>query len=242
MRVKITLSYNGSKFFGFQSQNSGVLTVSNRLKKAFCSLGIKSKFDASGRTDRGVHAARQVISIDIPKFWGDLDRLRRYLNRALLPDIKIVEIVEVKKDFHARFSAKSRCYRYLVKVGETDIFKSDYITFIEDEIDQKRICEAIKLFEGEHDFRAFQKMGSDTASTIRVIKRVRFYKYRDIYVFSFEANGFLRSQIRLMVDFLLKIGSGKLSLRDLKLQLYNGEFISRELAPPNGLYLSRIKY
>jgi tRNA pseudouridine38-40 synthase len=241
MRVKITLAYDGSQFHGYQSQNDGTKTVANTLKDAFLACGIESSFNASGRTDSGVHATGQVIDIVLPSYWRDLERLKNYLNRLCMPLIEIKEIVAVDENFHARYSAKKRRYRYLVKVGKASVFSVSYITY-HDSIDVRRIQEAISYFEGEHDFDYFCKQGSNPKSTVREIYKCRFYRYKEFYIFTFEANGYLRSQIRMMVDFLLKISDGKLSLEDLKRQLEKEKISSRSLAKPNGLYLAKIFY
>ncbi len=241
MKVKITLAYDGSQFHGFQSQNDGTLTVANKLADAFASIGIHSKINASGRTDSGVHATRQVIDIELPPFWDDLARLKNYLNHLCAPSIQIRDIQAVQADFHARYSAQRRVYRYLVKVGEPSVFSQAYVHY-HDSIDVTKIQGAIKRFEGRHDFAYFCKNGSEPKSTIRQIYQCRFYARRGFYIFSFEANGYLRSQIRMMVDFLLKISDGKLSEIALKEQLEKKKIHSRTLARANGLYLSRIKY
>jgi len=115
MRVKLTISYDGSKFRGFQAQRDGTATVANTLESAFASLGIKEKFNASGRTDSGVHALNQVVDIKLPPYWSDLMKLKIMLNRRLHPSIHIKSIDKVKDSFHARFSAKKRQYRYIIK-------------------------------------------------------------------------------------------------------------------------------
>ncbi len=241
MRVKITLLYDGSQFHGFQSQNDGTRTVANKLQEAFTSIGINAKINASGRTDTGVHATGQVIDIDLPPFWHDLSRLKNYLNRLCSPSIMIGHIEEVSDDFHARYSAKKRVYRYLVMVGKPSVFSQKYVSY-HDGINAKKIAGAITLFEGEHDFAYFSKSGSEPKSTIREVYKCRFYHYKELYVFSFEANGYLRSQIRMMVDFLLKISDGVLSEKELKEQLEKKKIHNRGLAKPNGLYLAKIKY
>ncbi len=242
MRAKITISYDGSRYHGFQVQNSGVATVANSLEDAFKTLGIASKFEASGRTDRGVHALNQVLSISLPDYWRDLDELKRRLNFILPGSIVMKRIEEVEEAFHARFSAKSRVYRYIAKCGDREPFGDSYVTYLSTKIDEKMIGEAIKLFEGEHDFRGFMKEGSGVKDSKRVMKKTLFYEHKGFHIFYFEADGFLRSQIRMMVAFLLKISSGELSVKELKLQLENRGRFCRELAPPNGLYLTRIKY
>ncbi len=241
MQVKITLSYDGSIFRGFQIQKETTQTVSNKLEKAFKSLNINEKFIASGRTDKGVHALNQVLNLNIPSFWKDLDKLKISLNRSLLPHIYIKKIEKVSDDFHSRFDAKRRIYRYIISKDTPSVFLTPYITYVKD-IDPKSIKKAIKIFEGTHDFEYFKKNGSDTKNFIRTIYKTNFYKYKQFYIFYFEANGYLRSQIRMMVDFLIQISNGKLSENELKLQLEKKKLFSCKLAKPNGLYLAKIKY
>ncbi len=242
MRVMMILSYDGSHFYGFQVQNSGVRTVANRLYEVFRALGIEGTFEASGRTDRGVHATGQVLSVDIPAFWqNDLERLRRHINQKALPHIYVRTVREVSGDFHARYDAKKRAYRYIVSEREPNVFQTPYTLFTKP-FDAVAIGEAIKLFEGEHDFSLFAKTGSDTTDFVRKIYRTRFYRYRGYAVFNFEASGYLRSQIRLMVSFLLKIGYGICSKEDLKDQLSLKREVVRDPVAPNGLYLTRIWY
>ncbi|HHD77599.1 MAG TPA: tRNA pseudouridine(38-40) synthase TruA [Campylobacteraceae bacterium] len=241
MRVKMTISYDGSHFYGFQVQNSGVETVANRLYEIFRSLGIEGRFEASGRTDRGVHATGQVLSLDLPPFWRDFERLKRAFNQKALPHIYAQRIEAAPPAFHARYDAKKRAYRYLVSQGAPSVFRTPYLLYTK-AFDPQRIAEAITLFEGAHDFTLFAKTGSDVDHYVRTIFRTRFYRHDDLYVFGFEADGYLRAQIRLMVSFLLKIGRGELACAHLLSQL-SGEkrYVSEPIAP-NGLYLSRIWY
>lgn len=242
MRVKMTLSYDGSHFYGFQVQNSGVKTVANKLYEVFGSLGIEGAFEASGRTDRGVHATGQVLGIDIPAFWHtDLERLRTHINRKVLPHIYIHKIEEVSSSFHARYDAKKRAYRYIVSDHEPSVFLTPYCLFTK-KFDFFAIQEAVKLFEGEHDFTFFAKTGSDTTDFVRTVYRTRFYRKGANYIFSFEADGYVRSQIRLMVSFLLKIGYGLADKEDLLEQLSCRRMVVRDPVAPNGLYLTRIWY
>ncbi len=241
MKAKITLAYDGSRFYGFQIQKSGVRTVAGRLVELFASVGIDAPFNASGRTDRGVHATHQVLDIELPPYWRDLERLRRSLNQKALPDLYIRTIEEVEPTFHARYSATRRRYRYLCSTQAPTPFSARYLHYVAP-FAFERVAEATRLFEGRHDFSFFKKSGSDTTHFVRTIHRARGYRRGDLYVFLFEADGFLRSQVRMMVDFLLKIGAGRLSEEDLVRQLAAQEVISTDLCPPNGLYLSRVFY
>ena len=155
--------------------------------------------------------------------------------------IYIRRISLVDDSFHARFSAKKREYRYIFTDKPLTPFNSKYTSYFP-LIDEKRIKEAIKILQGVHDFEYFSKTGSEPLSTVREIYDIRFYKYKEIYVLKFIANSYLRSQIRLMVDFIMKISKGILTCEDLKKQLNKEELISWTLAPPYGLYLSKIIY
>jgi len=241
VRVKITLEYDGSKFQGYQYQKETTNTIANNLQNALKTLNINDFPTASGRTDKGVHALGQVIHLDLPPYWNDLEKLKFSLNKILFPSINIKKIEQTHKNFHARYDAKSRVYRYIISTKKPSVFLMPYITFL-DMIDANRIKNSIKLFEGRHDFEYFKKCGSDTKNYIREIYRADFYIYKDLCVFYFEANGFLRSQIRMMVSFLLQISDEKLSKNELKLQLEKKDIFSTSLAPPNGLYLAKVKY
>ncbi len=241
MRVKITLSYDGSRFAGFQIQKEMKNTVSGQIKNSLKSVGIVNNFIASGRTDKGVHATNQILHIDLPSFWTDLKKLKNILNQSLLPHIYIKKIEKIHDSFHARFDAKKRVYRYIISSSTPTVFLTPYVTYVE-KINPFLIKEAIKEFEGIYDFEYFKKNGSDTKNYTREIYKTNFYRYKEFFIFYFEGSGFLRSQIRMMVDFLFKISEEKLSKNELKLQLQKKKVFSTSLAPPQGLYLSKIKY
>jgi len=240
MKIKLTISYDGSNFNGSQIQPD-FPTIHSILLEVMNTLNIQTKLDFSGRTDKGVHAFRQVISCDIPEYWYDLNRLSIALNKQLPKTILVRNIQKVTNEFHARFSAKKREYRYLFTSKKTTPFNANYISSYQN-IDTHKINQAIELFRGIHDFEYFSKKGSDPISTIREIYDIKFYKYKDIYVLNFHANSYLRSQIRMIVDFIMKISSGKLTLQQLKNQLNKKELVSWTLAPAEGLYLSKIHY
>lgn len=241
MRVKMTVAYNGADFFGSQVQKETEQTVNGQIEKALRLLQIETKVIASGRTDRGVHASRQVIHFDLPPFWSDLDKLEDSLKRILPPSIAIRRLEQADNDFHARYSAKKRAYRYILSTQKPNPFLADLVTYV-DSIDEGKIKEAIALFEGVHDFEQFKKSGSDTTNFVREIYKTRVYNHKGYTVLYFEANGFLRSQIRLMVGFLLEISAGKYTKEDLKAQLALEKQFKLKPAPHQGLYLSNIVY
>ncbi len=241
-RIKIIISYDGSKFYGSQIQSGKKeLSVTGILKKAFLALHVKEIPQASGRTDRGVHALNQVYHIDIPDYLFDLNKLSTTLNRTIHPYAHIKNIEFVNSDFHARFQAKKRLYRYIVSHEAYTPFMSDYFNFMPT-LDIKTLNKGAKLFTGKHDFKYFMKKGSETQSTVREIFKSGVYRYKNHTIIYFIGNSFLRSQIRMMCDFLFKLEKGVLSYQDLKNQLNGIKRTSTSLAKPEGLYLSRIYY
>jgi tRNA pseudouridine38-40 synthase len=236
MRCALTIAYNGTDFLGSQTQKSSANTILGQLENVLHKLHIESKITASGRTDKGVHATGQVCHIDLPIFWSDLKKLKKVLNEMLPSSIYIKNIKEVKNDFHARYNAKKRVYRYIIKEGERSPFEENFITFLES-VDFEKIEKNIKLFQGSFDFKYFMKSGSAVKTTTRVIYKAFAYRYKEYIILNFEANGFLRSQIRLMVGALLSLNE-----QEIKEQLRCKKKYKTKPAKSNGLYLAKIKY
>lgn len=240
-RVKITLSYDGSAFMGSQQQPTTSQTVIGTLIIALERINIRSLPKGSGRTDRGVHATHQVMHLDLPNYWKDLQRLKEMLNLQLPPSMRIGRIEFVQSDFHARYSARRRVYRYVIKEAHSNPFENNYVTFVPS-LDRFAISTAIKCFEGSHNFELFKKSGTDLDHFIRHIYRTYAYSHKGYFILCFEGNGFVRSQIRLMVGFLLRISAGKSTQEQLIEQLGCIKRHSTDIAPHNGLYLTHIHY
>ncbi|MGE0738537.1 tRNA pseudouridine(38-40) synthase TruA [Sulfurimonas sp.] len=236
MRCTLIIAYNGTNFLGSQSQKESKNTVLGVLDAGLKKLGIETKIIASGRTDRGVHATGQVCHIDVPPYWSNLEKLRTSINKIVAPSILIKKIKIVNEDFHARYSAKRRVYRYIIKSGSGNPFEESFVTFLQD-VDFATLQENIKLLCGTFDFKFFMKSGSDVKSTTRIIYRAFAYRHKGYIILNFEANGFLRSQIRLMVGALLALSSEQI-IEQLECQ----KRYKIKPAPSNGLYLSKIKY
>jgi tRNA pseudouridine38-40 synthase len=240
MRVKAVISYDGSHYFGFQKQTSTNKTITHEIEAALHSLQIHANIVGSGRTDAGVHASGQVIHFDLPKYWTDLEKLKLNINRKL-HDISIKHIAQVSDDFHARFSAKKRLYRYVFRTTKPSVFEQKYISYYAT-FDTFKLIEALKYFEGKHDFEYFRKTGSHTHTTIREIYTTRYKEYHGYHFIYFQANGFLRSQVRMMVDMAMAYAQDEISLVQLKEQLNCQEKHSTKLAPQEGLYLAKVLY
>jgi len=243
MLIKITISYDGSKFNGFQIQNNEqkVITVAGVLTKALKNLNIDTMLVGSGRTDTGVHATAQVLHCDIPTFWTNLNKLKEELNRVIKPHIYIKKIEYVDESFHARFSARKRLYRYALYEGEYQPFLSNYALHVKS-IDTKKLDKILKNFIGVYDFKYFKKQGSDTNSDTREIIKAGAYTHNKITIIYFLGNSFLRSQVRMMSYFALVVMNDKLTCKQLKEQLNGTTKHTTGVIPSSGLYLSKIYY
>jgi len=236
MRVAVTIAYDGTHYLGSQIQQETQNTIFGQINRVLFKLGINSKTVASGRTDKGVHATGQVFHVDLPPFWENLKKLKFSLNEMLPSSIRVKKINAVSESFHARYSAKHRIYRYIIRESESNPFEHNYVTFLK-KVDFETIQKNIATFVGEHDFKSFMKTGSEVTSTTRTIYKAFAYKHKDFIILHFEANGFLRSQIRLMVGALLN-----LERKQIEEKLDSSLNHKLKPAPPNGLYLARIKY
>jgi tRNA pseudouridine38-40 synthase len=242
-RIKLTLGYDGSRFNGFQIQKESpkLKTVAGTITKALRKINIDTTLVGSGRTDSGVHAVAQVAHLDVPAYWEDIEKLKIKLNKMIEPHIYIKKIELVDESFHARFGAKKRLYRYILHKGTYNLFYEPYTLHVKN-LDTKKLNIALKHFIGIHNFEYFRKRGSESKTDIREIFDAGAYEYKDFCIIYFYGSSFLRSQVRMMSDFALKVAQDKLSLAELQEQLQKEKKHSTSLVKPNGLYLAKIYY
>ena len=240
MRVKAIIAYDGSAYSGFQKQTSTKNTVTHDIEQALISLNIYESITGSGRTDAGVHATGQVIHFDLPSYWHDLEKLTLNINRKL-SSVHFKHITRVSEDFHARFTAKKRTYRYVFKTSTPSIFEQKYISHY-DKFNETLLQEALHIFEGKHDFDFFRKTGTQTHTSTREIYTAHYMQRGDYHYIYFQANGFLRAQVRMMIHVAMLYAKEELTLTQLQEQLACKTKHSIHLAPPEGLYLARILY
>lgn len=244
MRVKLTLSYDGSAFHGFQIQKNetkAIQSVAGALACALKRVNIEGCIVGSGRTDTGVHATHQIAHIDIPSFWKDLEKLKSHLNGFLQPSIFIHNIRPVNSSFHARFDAKKRLYRYVLYDGVYQPFLANYALHVQP-IDVEKLNEYAQAFVGFHNFEYFKKLGGGTTKDERTIFKAGVYRHKNLIIIYFLGDAFLRSQVRMMCSSLLKVCDGTLNFEDLIAQRDRKMKVSTTLIPACGLYLSRVFY
>lgn len=244
--ILLELEYLGTNYFGFQIQkknNKSEITVQSVLEKALKDLFKENiKITASGRTDRGVHAKAQVVNFKV-ETKIPLNNVKNALNSFLPSDIRIKKIKKVPWDFHARFGAKSKVYRYIIlNSKEFSVFSKDFTWQLNSNLDLAKMQKAAKRLLGKKNFCVFAKQAGKYEDCHRLLRNISIKKRKNQIFIDIEAKGFLRSMARNIVSFLVKVGEGRYEPAD------TSKIISKKIpyinkpAPANGLYLYKVKY
>ncbi|HET7536722.1 MAG TPA: tRNA pseudouridine(38-40) synthase TruA [Candidatus Didemnitutus sp.] len=236
-------AYDGTTFHGWQSQESGNTIqdlVERQLKKI---LKEPRRIEGSGRTDSGVHALAQVFHFDAEWKHG-AGKLRRALQVGLPRSIQLKSVRAVRANFHARFDAKGKIYRYHLDLGEGDPFTRAYCWSVNRELDWAKVRAAAKVLKGKHDFWAFSGENDRTyETTVRDLRRLQITRHGRKVTFTFEADGFLYKMVRSLTGALVNVGLGKLTVDEIAMMLKNRRRIPAVLtAPPQGLFLVKVIY
>ena len=240
-RIAFRLEYDGTRYCGFQLQNDQ-LTIQKMTEDALYSLYSDNiRVVASGRTDSGVHAKGQIVHADVPKILP-AENIAKAMNAYLPRDIRVTALTYVNKEFHARFDAVSRQYRYTIYRGITALEKS-YVWQIYQriEIDIMKVCASFIL--GEHDFTSFCLSQTKTENKISHVSRAEWIEDGLKLYFIIEADRFLHSMVRALTGTMVDAGKGRYSSEDFKDILDKHHHGSGAFtAPPQGLVLEEVKY
>ena len=211
-RVALLIQYDGSNYSGWQRQKNGI-TVQEILENALLEItnNVVRTF-AAGRTDAGVHASGQVVHFDIDSVIPG-NRFSDVLNNLLPSTIRILESVEVKDSWHACYSATYRHYRYVINNGKfPNLFINKWSWHkYQKVLDEVLMSNASKGMQGEHDFFAFQKSGSNRTTSITKIKNIDIKRVEDLVLVDIKASGFLYGMVRLIVGQLVLVGEKKIT-------------------------------
>ncbi len=242
-RIALGLEYDGSRFLGWQKQPGGA-TVQDALESGLAEIaGVPIATIAAGRTDRGVHARLQVVHFDTGAR-RPLSPWVRGVNALLPPPIAVLWAHEVVEDFHARYSALSRSYRYeLVNRAVRPALSASYTGWFHLPLDVPAMREAAAALVGEHDFSAFRSSECQAKSPVRTLHALNIERRGERIDFLIRANAFLHHMVRNLVGTLVYVGKGKHPPRWAKEVLESRE--RARAAPtfgPEGLYLETIEY
>ena len=242
--IKLTIEYDGKEFNGWQKQPNK-LNIQGNIERAIETItGEKVDLNASGRTDAGVHAIAQVANFKTNSTLP-IEKWPLALNANLKKSIRIKDAKEVDLRFHSRLTCKKKTYRYVINNSKygTAIYRN-LETHIPQKLDVEKMKEAVKYFEGEHDFKAFKASGTSSKSSVRTIYSAKVIDAGNekIYI-ELTGNGFLYNMVRIISGTLVDVGCGKIKPEEIKNII---ESKKRNLAgktlPPQGLYLVNVEY
>lgn len=242
--IKVILQYEGTKYQGWQRQESTGNTIQGKLEAVLTKMcGKKVEVDGAGRTDAGVHALGQVANFHV-----ETDRtpeeILAYMNEYLPEDIAVIEAVEAPERFHSRLNAKGKTYCYRVLNSDIPhIFDRRYVYILPEKLDMEAMRMAAEKLCGTHDYRAFTSNKRSKKSTVRTVESIAVERIGEEIRFTFKGNGFLYHMVRIMMGTLLEVGEHKRDAAQVEGLLSAGK---REeagyLAPAKGLTLVEVRY
>ncbi|MCE5322431.1 tRNA pseudouridine(38-40) synthase TruA [bacterium] len=241
--VKVVVEYDGTDYFGFQYQ-PGVPTIQGELERVLSTL-VKRKVIVygSGRTDAGVHAAGQVINFRIDE-GIPTDRVCAAMNSLLPKDIAVLSAVEVENDFHARYSAVSRLYRYdILSQSVRSALEGRFCWHINRPLNVDAMRAGARCLLGVHDFSSFWCARGADDCPVRDMKSIVVDGHGEHVIIEMRANAFLRSMVRVIVGTLVDVGLGKLAGSDVcDILEAQDRRVAGKTAPPQGLCLMEVEY
>jgi tRNA pseudouridine38-40 synthase len=239
--IKLTISYDGFSYHGWQKQKN-LLTIQGIIEdKLFRLTGEKVKLIGAARTDSQVHAISQVANFktntSLPLY-----SIKAGLNSFLPHEIVIRKVEEVSLDFHARYQARQRSYRYQLLKEKSPFFRK-YAYFFRRKINLEKMKKASQDLLGEHNFQAFTVVSEKRENKICRVEEISWWEEGDLIVFRITANRFLQKMVRLIMGTLLDLGEGKIKSSAIKEILTKGDKnLVGATVPGYGLFLEEIKY
>ena len=240
---KITISYDGTKYNGWQRQGNTQNTIQEKFENVLSVMcGHMVEIHASGRTDRGVHASGQVANFKCDTKLS-CNEIKNYLNHYLPADILVKNVEEADLRFHSRLNAVSKTYEYMIATEKPDVFIRKYVYTAEKEIDVEKMRKGAEKLLGTHDFRGFSSLGKTKKSTIRTINSIDVSENNGIISVKINGSGFLYNMVRIIAGTLLDIGTGAIpaSVIDAVLE-EKTRAIAGTTLPAQGLKLTEVFY
>ncbi|MBP7079853.1 MAG: tRNA pseudouridine(38-40) synthase TruA [Rhodocyclaceae bacterium] len=243
MRFAIGIEYDGSRFCGWQSQANGC-GLQDAVEKALSAIAATEiQVVCAGRTDAGVHATGQVVHFDTTASRPE-EAWVRGTNASLPREIAVLWAKQVGDDFHARFSARARRYRYvLLNRAQRPGIMDKRVGWYHHSLDDTRMRESASCLLGEHDFSAFRAAECQAKTPVRTLRRIDIARAGDLLYFDFEANAFLHHMIRNILGALVMVGSLRRPAEWVnELLVHRDRTLSAATFSAHGLYLSGVDY
>lgn len=241
---KFILQYEGTRYQGWQRQESTDNTIQGKLEKLLSLMcDEKVEVQGSGRTDAGVHALAQVANAHMNTDMT-AEEILDYMNRYLPEDIGVISVTEVPERFHSRLNAKGKTYCYQIINGKIpNVFLRRFAYVVEEALDLEAMKKAAGHLIGTHDFKSFTSTKKGKKSTVRTVTGIYFEKEKNVIKITYEGDGFLYHMVRILTGTLLEVGLGKRKPEELPEVL---AALDREkagaLVPAKGLTLVEVRY
>lgn len=241
--IKLIIEYDGKSFNGWQKQPTK-LNIQGEIEKAIEEItGEKVDLTASGRTDAGVHGLGQTANFKTES-QIQIEKFAKAINSKLKKSIVIKSAEEVDERFHSRYSVKSKTYRYIINNSDngTAIYRGlEY--HIPMKLDVKKMQEAMKFFEGEHDFKGFKASGTSSKSSVRTIYKGEVKHEGERIIIEVTGNGFLYNMVRIIAGTLVDVGLEKIKPEEIPEIIESKDRTKAgKTLPPHGLYLLKVEY
>ena len=243
-RYKIKIEYDGTSFVGWQFQKNG-LSIQEVLQKALFNFSKEyAVITGAGRTDSGVHAIEQVAHFDLKKKIKKKNFLPGLNQHIGKKPITILNINKVSKNFHSRFDAKKRTYKYIIINRQSPLaLQKNKAWHIRKKLDVEKMKKGAKLLLGTHDFSTFRASSCGAKSPIKTMQNVTIKKKKDKIILKFSSKSFLQQQVRSMVGCIKYLGDGKWNIDKFKKSFKSKSRLKcAPPAPACGLYLTNVKY
>lgn len=239
-----TIAYEGTNYVGWQRQAASAgVSVQGLIEDAHAQFAGHASVAGASRTDAGVHALAQAASVT-SKASQPVDVIRRAMNATLPQDVRVRDVREMPRGFHARYHAKSKSYRYRIDPAIVQLpFERRYAWHLPYSYDLQSMRDAAARFVGKHDFAALQAGGSDVLGTVRTLTRVDVLEDGGMLVIEVEGTGFLRHMVRSLAGTLIEVGHGRRppdSIDALLASRDRGQ--AGRSAPAHGLFLVKVKF
>ncbi len=248
LNYKMTVSYDGSRYYGWEHQPNTEMTIQGKLENVLNRMlklpeGESVTVIGAGRTDAGVHARAMTCNVLLDT---DLsaEEIQSYMNEYLPDDISVNDVKIAADRFHSRFKAKGKTYRYTLWYGTgKPVFDRKYVTVLEKRPDTDLMRRAAENMTGMHDFKAFCGNPKMKKSTIRVVDTINIEESGSYIRIYFHGNGFLQNMVRIMTGTLLSVGFGEIAPEDIVRIIDSKERKNAgPTAPPQGLCLMKVDY